>query len=209
LSGDDSWYGTGSVDSGWSGSGPRPVTAIVQFCLVHICWTMLNASTITLASSIRECCWYSFCRRRLPPGWPADLPCGNDCLPAVRHRWQWLGLLLDPAAALTLASLHAQPVTIVYIECRRKRVIDSDCCAAQQPPASDGTEIIGTLSQGTGSSGSEAGGLIRVGGTLWMLGTQLCKATVTRHRLPDRLNGICQRRRLRSREITPSSRHCP
>jgi hypothetical protein len=78
----------------------------------------------------------------------------------VRRRWQWISLLFGPAAVLTLASLHAQPVTIVCDECRRKRVIDNvkceHCGAAQQAAASDGTEIIGTLHRTAGSSSSEA-----------------------------------------------------
>ena len=78
----------------------------------------------------------------------------------ARRRWQWISLLLGPAAALTLASLHAQPVMTVCGGCQRKRVIDNDDCeycgAAQQPPATDGTEIFGTLTRATGSSGSAA-----------------------------------------------------
>ena len=61
----------------------------------------------------------------------------------VCRRWQWISLFWGPAAALTLASLH-----------------DNDNCehcgAAQQAPASDGTEIIGTLPRRAGSSSSEA-----------------------------------------------------
>ena len=80
--------------------------------------------------------------------------------PAVRRRWQWISLLFGPAAALTLASLHAQPVTIMCGECRRKRVIENDGCehcgAAHRPPASDGTEIFGTMPRASGSSSSEA-----------------------------------------------------